>query len=120
MADCTDNSVLRLTCGVAACCSSIVTLVATIHNIMFYPARARYPGRLISLLGIAIMLLDLTTAAGFLLGYRQIDESSSDSEFWKRACIIQGTIVEAALIFMAAYSFWVCLGSVHASFKFLS
>jgi hypothetical protein len=110
MADCTGNSTLRLICGIAACCSSIVSLVATIRNLLFIPARVRYPGRLISLLGIAIMLLDFATATGFLVGYRQLENNSSGNLLWQRACVIQGAVVEAALILMAAYSFWVCLG----------
>jgi hypothetical protein len=112
--DCCKKPTLRLCAGVASSISSAVVAWAIVQNLWFNKARARYPGRLVSFLGIPLFVLNTALASGWIFGNdEQLDYLSNTSEqyaqYWERACMIQGGVVQAALMVMPAYSVWICI-----------
>jgi hypothetical protein len=97
---CTNNQIVRISCGVAASFSTFAVSFSTIKNLCFNEARSRYPGRLVAILGIVILLLELSTSLGWIVGgYKQLDyRDGPDEKLWRNVCTIQGSVIEAAVV----------------------
>lgn len=112
---CVGEANLRHTCAALSLVSSLALAWSIAENLCARESRRRYPGRLIPILGIYMLLLELSVSFGFFTDYAQLDWSADDENddsthadhFWKRVCIAQGVLVETALLCMASYSLWI-------------
>jgi len=122
--ECTTFHNVRMRVGIIACISVAASLYATIKNIWGDDRRLRYPGRLVTFYGAAILLFNLSMAISLPFGFKQLewgkrsnsiannegrDMDSSEAKFWFHACTVQGSLVQFSLSLTAAYSTWLSI-----------
>ena len=120
---CYDNDTVTDTAGLVSILSFIVGLVCTAIN-LFDPdlkARRAYPGRLVTILGGIITLLEGTICIGWCVDFNQLsytpdaddDDDEEHNKHHKTLCQVQGFLFQLFLIPLAFYSFWICMSFFH-------
>jgi hypothetical protein len=114
--DCTTYTDVRVHSSIAAWIALAAVSYATAKNLWGDDRRLRYPGRLVTCFGGAILLFDLCLASSWLMGFKQLDwgkkshyhfyHDDDDEQFWFQACNVQGSIVQFSLTCTAAYCTW--------------
>jgi hypothetical protein len=119
--ECQTFTSVRVRTAAVAWVSVAAGAFATVQNVRL-EKRRRYPGRLVTIFGAAILLFNLTVAMGLVVDFKQLDwgrgsnykyhyerDDERGDEQWYDVCTAQGVVVEFALVCCLCYACWLCL-----------
>jgi hypothetical protein len=114
---CYENAAAQGTAGALAALAVGIVGVCTFNNCFLREQRARrvFPGRLVTILGGIITVMEAVICMGWAVGWKQLnyrlDDMDDDSEGgqYKALCLTQGFLFQSCLMAMVMYSFWICV-----------